>query len=127
MAIHPTTTGVVIENSSRGSVVATQGELARTLWTRFRGLMLRSAIEPGQALVIDPCGSIHMFFMRFPIDVLYLDRADRVVRVQEGVKPWRVGPLYTRGAHYVVELPVGTIAKTGTTVGDSVRIFSNQA
>jgi hypothetical protein len=72
----------------------------------------------GQALVIDPCTSIHMFFMRFPIDVLYVDRENRVVRVQARIKPWRVGPLYTRGARFVIELPAGAIEASGTQVGD---------
>ena len=84
--------------------------------------MLRESLPPGAGLVIDPCKSIHMFFMRFPIDVLYLDREDRVVRIQEGLKPWRVGPLHTKGARYVIELPEGTIGRTGTQVGDCVRV-----
>lgn len=113
-----------IENCSRGVAVATRGELAASLWTRFRGLMFRSSFNVEQALVIDPCTSIHMFFMRFPIDVIYVDREDRVVRVQQGLRPWRVGPLFTNGARYVVELPVGTIARTGTSVGDSIRILT---
>jgi uncharacterized membrane protein (UPF0127 family) len=82
--------------------------------------MLRRAesFGDGQAMVIDPCTSIHMFFMRIPLDVLYVDREDRVVRVQEHIRPWRVGPLYTRGARYVIELPSGAIAASGTQVGD---------
>jgi uncharacterized membrane protein (UPF0127 family) len=86
--------------------------------------MLRDRREfgSGSALVIDPCTSIHMFFMRFPIDVLYLDRENRVVRAQEGIRPWRVGPLYTRGAKYVIELPEGAIRSSRTQVGDQILI-----
>lgn len=86
--------------------------------------MLRKSGEfgEGQALVIDPCTSIHMFFMRFPIDVLYLDREDRVLRAQKRIKPWRVGPLYTRGARYVIELPVGAIESSGTQIGDRILL-----
>lgn len=111
-----------VENVTRGVVVAQNAEIADSLWSRFRGLMLRSpaSFGPGAGLLIDPCSSIHMFFMRFPIDVLYVDRNDRVVRVQRGIKPWRVGPLHTKGARYVVELPAGTIDKTGTQVGDRI-------
>lgn len=76
----------------------------------------------GHALVIDPCTSIHMFFMRFPIDVLYLNRDNEVVRAQKGLKPWRVGPLYTRGARFVIELPAGAIERSGTDVGDQLVI-----
>lgn len=76
----------------------------------------------GQALVIDPCASIHMFFMRFPIDVLYLNRDHQVVRAQEGIRPWRIGPIYTKGARFVIELPAGTISRSQTSVGDSLAI-----
>ncbi|CAN5637872.1 hypothetical protein BH23CHL2_BH23CHL2_20250 [soil metagenome] len=76
----------------------------------------------GQAVVIDPCTSIHMFFMRFPIDVLYVNRDNCVVRAQPGIRPWRVGPLYTKGARFVIELPEGTIARSGTIVGDQLTI-----
>lgn len=85
--------------------------------------MLRKSFPDGSALVIDPCSSIHMFFMRFPIDVLYMDRNDQIVRVQKGIKPWRAGPLRTRGAKYVIELPVGTIERTQTTVGDRISLI----
>lgn len=84
--------------------------------------MLRRSFPPGSALIIDPCSSIHMFFMRFPIDVLYLDRRDRVVRVQSGIKPWHVGPLRTRGAKYVIELPVGAVERSRTQVGDQLSV-----
>jgi uncharacterized protein len=109
---------------SNGNLIADKTEFATSPWTRFRGLMLRSlaGFQPGQALVIDPCTSIHMFFMRFPIDVLYLNRENVVVRAQKEIRPWRIGPIYTRGARFVVELPAGTIARSGVTNGDAVAI-----
>ncbi|MDQ3547844.1 MAG: DUF192 domain-containing protein [Chloroflexota bacterium] len=84
--------------------------------------MFKSVLEPDEGLLIDPCGSIHMFFMRFALDVLYVDRSDVVVRTQRGIKPWRVGPLRTRGAKYVIELPVGSINRSGTRAGDQLRL-----
>ena len=113
-----------IFNQSQRTAIASTAEFARSPWARFRGLMMRQPQKfgDGSALVIDPCSSIHMFFMRFPIDVLYLDRENRVVRAQEGVRPWRVGPLYTKGAKFVVELPEGTIRSTGTQVGDEILL-----
>ncbi len=109
---------------SNGKLIADKTEFATSPWKRFRGLMLRSAadFQPGQALVIDPCTSIHMFFMRFPIDVLYLNRENVVVRAQQKIRPWRIGAIYTRGARFVVELPAGTIAESGVTSGDVVAI-----
>lgn len=85
--------------------------------------MFTRALDAGSCLVIDPCGSVHMFGMRFPIDVLYVGNDDRVVRVQECLKPWRVGPLYTRGTKYVIELSVGTIRDTRTETGDQLRVI----
>ncbi len=115
-----------IANRTRATAIAHATEFARNPWTRFRGLMLRSpsSFSEGDALIIDPCTSIHMFFMRFPIDVLYVDRDNRVVRTQEYVRPWRIGPLHARGGKYVIELPPGTIQATKTQVGDSLVIES---
>lgn len=107
-----------IENESRQTTVATTVDVATSFGKRGRGLMFRDRIEPGYALVIDPCSSIHMFFMRFPLDVLYMDAEHTVVRAQEGIRPWRMGPLRTPGAEYVIELPHGTISSTNTQVGD---------
>lgn len=111
-----------LKNVTRGTTIATQVEVARSFLARGKGLMLRRTFPRGSALVIDPCSSIHMFFMRFPIDVLYMDRENRVVRTQQGIKPWRVGPLYTRSAKYVIELPVGTIERSKTQVGDQIAL-----
>lgn len=77
------------------------------------------SLEPGEGLLIRPCNSIHTHFMRFPIDVLYVSRADRVIAIDENMGPWRFGRIQ-RGARYVVELPAGTVAATGTEVGDKV-------
>ena len=72
------------------------------------GLMGRRRLEPGQGLWIEPCNSIHMFFMRFAIDVVFLDREGRVKRVLLKLKPWRVSPIVF-GSRTVVELPAGTL------------------
>jgi hypothetical protein len=116
--------GTMILNVSRNTTVATSARMARSLWARFRGLMLQSSdeIQPGSGLIIDPCSSIHMFFMRFPIDVLYMSADHKVVRLHEAIKPWRIGPLHTRGARYVIELPCGSVRASGTAVGDQLKI-----
>jgi uncharacterized protein len=114
-----------IHNASRKICISASPEIASSFLSRGKGLMLRSAFPEGSAMVIDPCTSIHMFFMRIPLDVLYLNRDDVVVRVQEGIKPWRVGPLRTKGAAYVIELPAGTVARTNTQVGDRI-VFTGE-
>lgn len=68
-----------------------------------------------------------MFFMRFPIDVLYVDKDNVVVRIQHVLKPWRLGPIYTRGARYVVELPAGTLAEAGVQLGDKLLITDDRS
>lgn len=82
--------------------------------------MGRSELAPGRALWIEPCNSIHMFFMRFAIDVLFLDRAGRVKRVMLRLKPWRVSPIVF-GARTTVELPAGTLTDKSL-VGRTVRM-----
>ena len=84
-------------------------EIARTSWARFVGLMGRASLAPGRGLWIEPCNSIHMFFMRFAIDVLFLDREGKVKRVLLRLRPWRVSPIVF-GARTTVELPAGTLA-----------------
>jgi uncharacterized membrane protein (UPF0127 family) len=98
----------LVETDS-GRVVVADLEVARTTWSRFVGLMGRPSLGSGAGLWIEPCNSIHMFFMRFAIDVLFLDRRRRVKKVMLNLKPWRVSPIVF-GARTVVELPAGTLA-----------------
>ena len=112
---------VLVRNVSRGTVLADRAGLARSIWRRFLGLMFRRALPAGAGLVLMPEGQIHMFFMRFALDVVHADRAGVVVRLVEGIKPWRIGPI-VRGCKLVVELPAGTIARTGTQVGDTLQL-----
>jgi len=74
-------------------------------------------------LVIEPCNSIHMFFMRYSLDVIFVDRDGRVLFLYEGIKPWRVGRL-VKGARMAIELPTGTINRTNTEVGDRLFVGS---
>lgn len=100
-----------------GEVVIARLERADSAWSRLRGLLGRAGLDRDQALWIDPCTSIHMFFMRFPLDVVFLDADHQVVRVHEDVRPWRLA----RGGKFarsVLELPTGTIAHFNVRVGD---------
>ncbi len=107
-------------NAQTGRVVAERVELADGVWSRFRGLMLRRPLEPGCGLLLRPSSSIHTFFMRFPIDVVYLDRAGKVVKVVADMKPWRVSA-GGRGARQVLELPSGSAAQAGLQLGDEIE------
>lgn len=109
-------------NESRQSELGQRVAVARSFWRRGVGLMFRSALPVGTGLVIDPCSSIHTFWMRFPIDVLYVDKDCTVLRADRAMKPWRIGPLIVRHGRLVIELPAGTIERTGTEPGDHLRL-----
>lgn len=112
---------VTVRNVTRDAVLGRRIREARSFFTRGRGLMLAPGLDEGEGLLIDPCSSIHTFFMRFPIDVLYVDRSGTIVRADGVMKPWRIGPVFT-GSRWVVELPPGTIDATGTQKGDKLDI-----
>src|SRR5580765_2020374 len=88
-----------------GTLVCAQCAIADNPWTRLRGLMGRSSLEPDEGMLIRPAGSIHMFFMRFPVDAVFCDRELRVLHVERGLRPWRTAG--KRGAKVVVELAAG--------------------
>jgi uncharacterized membrane protein (UPF0127 family) len=98
---------VRLVHPASGRVLAERLEVPRTFVGRGLGLMFRRTLAPGQGMWLKTNG-IHMFFMRFPIDALFLDRQDRVKRAYRHLQPWRVVPLVW-GAHAVVELPAGTL------------------
>ena len=108
-------------NLTRQRVLADRATRANTFWTRFRGLLGRDGLGSGEGLVIEPCNSVHMFGMRFALDVLHLDRHGTVVRILPELRPGQVGPLVWR-SHTVVELPAGTVEASGTQLGDQIRI-----
>lgn len=109
-----------VVNITRGTKLATQLEKAHTGATRQKGLLGREGLRPGEGLWIAPCESVHTFFMRFPIDLVYLDRKLTVKKVRHNVGAWRMSACFT--AHSVLELPAGTAKATHTERGDTVEI-----
>lgn len=107
-------------NVHNGAVLATRAQLASGFCSRLVGLLGRAALEEGEALILRPCNSVHMFFMRFPIDVLFLNRRGRVVGLAWNLPPGAVSRIYP-DAFQAVELPAGTLGKTGTSVGDVIE------
>ncbi len=114
-----------VHNVTRGRDIVTRGTVADTFWKRLLGLIGRKALAPGEGLLIRPSKGIHTWWMRFPIDVIYLDATYRVVDVDENVLPWRFGRP-RRAASMVLEVPAGTVAATGTCVGDLLRVEISQ-
>jgi uncharacterized protein len=111
-----------VTNRTRNSALATRLTLADTPQTRDRGLLGRDGLAPGEGLWIIPCQAIHMFFMRFSIDLIYIDRQKRVRKVKSNIAPWRISTCFT--AHSVLELPVGIVRESGTRRGDLLEILA---
>lgn len=111
-------------NRTRTTYLATDLLIARTHWSRFRGLMATdsSRFSRGQGLWISPSRGIHTFAMRFPIDAVYLDSDRIVIHLEEALKPWRVAAIRVHAAS-VLEVPTGTIRESLTALGDQVDIF----
>lgn len=105
-------------------VVATDVRPAHGVLSRTRGLMFRGHLEDGEALDIRPCGSIHMMFMRFPIDAIFYDAANRVTKVAQNVRPWTGVALGGKGAKGVIELRAGTAA--GVQPGDLLQFVDSK-
>lgn len=103
-----------------GRELAYDVTVAETLLLRMKGLLGRDRLETGKGLLIRPCKGIHTFFMRFPIDAVFLDRESRIVAISRSLPPNRMTPVY-RKAYSVLELPAGTV-DSGTSAGDLVDL-----
>jgi protein-S-isoprenylcysteine O-methyltransferase Ste14/uncharacterized membrane protein (UPF0127 family) len=102
-------------------VIAQNLAVADTHWSRFRGLLGTKELAPGSGLWLRPCRQVHMIGMRYPLDIVFLDEAQRVVRVIPGLPPGRISPL-VKAASSVIELPVGTVARIGLEEGAVVEV-----
>ncbi len=106
---------------TRGTTLGDRIGLAADPWARMRGLLGREGLGDGEGLWIRPTNSIHMFFMRFAIDALFLSRDLRVVGIVHDLRPWKMaGPVWA--ARSVLELPAGTLARAGCALGDRLEI-----
>jgi hypothetical protein len=106
-------------NQTKGTVLAENFFLADSILKRIKGLLGKASFNKGQALIIKPCNSIHTFFMRFPIDVLFMDKNNKVIQAIPGIKPFKLTSIYFQADH-VIELPSGTIKDSLTSVGDKL-------
>lgn len=109
-----------VENVTRGTVVGDRIRLAASFKDRTVGLLRTPSLEQGEGLWIEHAPSIHMFFMRYAIDAVFVGADGRVVKVVPDLKPWRI-VLWARGARDCIELPVGAAAAAAIEVGDELR------
>jgi uncharacterized membrane protein (UPF0127 family) len=115
---------MVVKNISRNTLLAEKCILARTFFSRLLGLQFKKNLPSGCGLLITPCKSIHTFFMRFPIDAVFVDKNNTVLHIREGIKPWRVSKVVL-DARSVLELPNGAVSATGTKVGDKLEFLQD--
>ena len=115
-------TGVLrLTHPATETVLAESLEAPRTFFGRGLGLMFRRRLQPGHGMLIKPCNGIHMFFMRFPIDAVFVDAHDRVRSVHRRLRPWVGMVPLVPGAKAVVELPAGALDGLQLTAGEQLR------
>ena len=106
-------------NATTGKEISGKIQKADTFMSRLLGLMPRNSLPSEEGLLLDPCNSIHMFFMKFPIDAVFLDKENKVVLLLENFKPWRISP-FVKNAKTVLELPAGR-CKGRVSAGDLIE------
>ena len=111
-----------IFNLTRKTLIAENAQIADTFSSRMIGLLNRESLGPEEALVITECQSIHMVFMKFPIDVIFVDGSNQVVGLVKEIKPFCFSPIFFK-ASKAIELPVQSIEKSQTQFGDSLQIL----
>jgi uncharacterized protein len=113
-------------NRTRGTILCERLEFAETMAAQSRGLLGRDALAPGHGMLFPRNGFLplmwmHMIFMRFAIDIVFLDKADRVLRINHSLKPWRFSSMVF-GAQRALELEAGAAVRSGTAKGDQVEL-----
>ncbi|MCM8782809.1 MAG: DUF192 domain-containing protein [Candidatus Omnitrophica bacterium] len=108
-----------IINKTRNIILAEEVIFADNFFKRIKGLLGRDNFSKGQALVIVPCNSVHSFFMRFSIEVIFLDRKNKVIKIISPFKPYRLSGIYLV-AHICIEFPLGSI-KNSVFLGDTLE------
>ena len=108
-----------VRNQTRGTILAEAADIADTSKKRRTGLLKHESLPQGQGLWIVPCEAVHTFGMKFPIDVLYLSKKRKVLKVKPGMVKRRMS--FCLRAHSVLELPAGTAAATATKAGDQLE------
>lgn len=110
-----------IYNSTQNKLITGDVKIAEDFFTRSIGLLSKKSLSQDEGLIIRPCCSIHTFFMRFPIDVLFINKKNEIIALYENVKPWRILPIHPT-SNYVVELPAGQISVKNICLSDIISI-----
>lgn len=113
-------------NRSKKNMIIRNLHVADGFWSRLKGLMRKRDLPEDEGLLIVPCNSVHSMFMRFPIDLLFLDRDFKVIKIVEVFKPWKATPII-RGCYQVVELRAGVVKKMGVSIRDELNIIKSDS
>ena len=108
-----------VANQTKGQVLADRADIADTSAKRRTGLLKHTGLAPGEGLWIAPCEGVHTFGMKFPIDVLFLNKKKKILKARPDMVKGRIA--FSLLAHSVLELPAGTLAQTGTVAGDQLE------
>jgi len=114
---------VKIINLTRNTLLADEARIGNTFFMRLIGLLNRNSLRKGEALILTPSNCIHSFFMRFTIDVIFLDKTGKIIKTLPSFKPFRLSPLYLH-SNLVIELPENTLKLSQTQPGDIIKILS---
>ena len=109
-------------NKTKNNVIVENIILADNFWTRMCGLMGKKELKNNEGLLLKPCNAVHMMFMRFPIDVIFLDKEFMVVKIIDNLRPWCTSPI-VRDAFHVVELGAGITAQKRINIGDKLSLY----
>lgn len=111
-----------IYNSTQNNIIADEVKVAENFFTRSIGLLSRKSISDNEALIIKPCCSIHTFFMKFAIDVLFIGATGEIMELYENVEPWRILPIHLK-SHYVIEICAGQIRAKSIKKEDIIELL----
>ncbi|HAN10741.1 MAG TPA: DUF192 domain-containing protein [Clostridiales bacterium] len=109
-------------DQTTNTVISQNVKVADTFWSRFMGLMFRKSIDNEEALVIEPCNNVHMFFMKFEIDVVFVDKDDTICYIQENLRTGHISK-YVSKARYVVELPRGRVKEKNIKIHNKIKML----
>lgn len=110
-----------IYNSTQNKLIAEDVKVAENFFSRSIGLILKKELKKDEGLIIKPCCSIHTFFMKFAIDVIFVNKKNEVVAIYENVKPWRILPIHLT-SKYVIELSAGKVSEKNVSKHDIIKV-----